>query len=240
VVLDVEVLAEAMDAELKAGGTPERAEKEKAYLKSELRHYGTSVPAIRAVAKATTRRHPELAHDELVGLVEALWAIPVHERRMASVELLDLYCDRLGPGDAALLERLLRESRTWALVDSLAASVVGQLVERHPELGATLDRWATDSDFWLRRSAMLALLISLREGRGDFDRFGRYADAMLCEREFFIRKAIGWVLRDTGRRRPDLVYEWLLPRAARASTVTIREAVKPLSAVQRAGILAAR
>jgi 3-methyladenine DNA glycosylase AlkD len=63
---------------------------------------------------------------------------------------------------------------------------------------------------------------------------------MLCEREFFIGKAIGWLLRDTGRRRPDLVYEWLLPRAARASTVTIREAVKPLSSVQRAAILAAR
>ena len=239
-VVDIDALAEAMDAELQAGGAPERAEKEKAYLKSELRHYGTSVPAIRAVAKATTRQHPDLTHDELVALVDALWAVPVHERRMASVELLDLCCDRLGPGDAARLERLLRESRTWALVDGLAASVVGRLLERHPELGAMLDRWATDSDFWLRRSAMLALLVPLREGRGDFDRFGRYADAMLCEREFFIRKAIGWVLRDTGRRRPDLVYEWLLPRAARASTVTIREAVKPLSAVQRAAILAAR
>ena len=53
---------------------------------------------------------------------------------------------------------------------------------------------------------------------------------MLDEREFFIRKAIGWMLRDTGRKRPDLVYEWLLPSAARASGVTIREAVKPLSA----------
>jgi 3-methyladenine DNA glycosylase AlkD len=60
------------------------------------------------------------------------------------------------------------------------------------------------------------------------------------EREFFIRKVIGWVLRDTGRRRPELVYEWLLPRAARASAVTIREAVKPLSAAQRAAILATR
>jgi 3-methyladenine DNA glycosylase AlkD len=239
-MVDIDALAEAMDAELQAGAAPERAEKEKAYLKSELRHYGTSVPAIRAVAKATTRQHPGLSHDELVALVDALWAVPVHERRMASVELLDLYCDRLGPGDAALLERLLRESCTWALVDGLAASVVGRLFERHPELGAMLDRWAADSDFWLRRSAMLALLISLREGRGDFDRFGRYADAMLGEREFFIRKAIGWVLRDTGRRRPDLVYEWLLPRAARASAVTIREAVKPLSTVQRAAILDAR
>jgi 3-methyladenine DNA glycosylase AlkD len=240
VVVDIEALAHAIDAELQAGSTPERAANERAYLKSKLHHYGTSVPATRAVAKATARRHPELTHDQLDALVNALWAVPVHERRMAAVELLELYCDRLDPEDAALLERLLRESRTWALVDSLAASVVGRLVEQYPELGAVLDRWAADGDFWLRRSAMLALLIPLREGRGDFDRFGRYADAMLCDREFFIRKAIGWVLRDTGRRRPELVYEWLLPRAAQASGVTIHEAVKPLSAVQRAAILAAR
>jgi 3-methyladenine DNA glycosylase AlkD len=239
-MVDCEALAETIDAELRAGGRPERAEKEKAYLKSGLRHYGTSVPATRTAAEATTRQHPELTHDELVAVVNVLWSQPVHERRMASVELLDLYCDRLGPDDAALLERLLRESQTWALVDGLAASMMGQLVERHSELGAVLDRWALDNDFWLRRAAMLALLVPLREGRGDFDRFGRYADAMLDDREFFIRKAIGWVLRDTARRRPDLVYEWLLPRASRASGVTIREAVKPLSASQSAAIVAAR
>jgi 3-methyladenine DNA glycosylase AlkD len=239
-MIDCEALAEAIDAELRAGGSPERAEKEKAYLKSGLRHYGTSVPTTRTAAKAVSRQHPELTHDELVAVVSVLWSQPVHERRMASVELLDLYRDRLGPDDAALLERLLRESQTWALVDGLAASVMGQLVERYSELGAVLDRWAVDSDFWLRRSAMLALLVPLRQGRGDFDRFGRYADAMLDDREFFIRKAIGWVLRDTARRRPDLVYEWLLPRASRASGLTIREAVKPLSASQSAAIAAAR
>jgi 3-methyladenine DNA glycosylase AlkD len=63
---------------------------------------------------------------------------------------------------------------------------------------------------------------------------------MLEEKEFFIRKAIGWVLRETARKRPDLVYGWLLPRAARASGVTVREAVKPLTAPQRAAVLAAR
>ncbi len=229
---------EEIDEELRAAGTPERAAQERAYLKSELTHYGTSVPATRAVAKGFRRRHPELSHDELVALVEALWAEPVHERRSACVELLDLYGHVLGPGDIVLLERLLRASRTWALVDSLAASVVGPLVEHHPaELGEVLDRWAADGDFWIRRSALLALLIPLRQGGGDFDRFGRYADAMLDEREFFIRKAIGWVLRDTARRRPDLVVEWLLPRVARASGVTLREAVKPLSPDQRAAIL---
>lgn len=237
--VDISELVDAIDAQLRAAVQPERADRERAYLKSSLVHYGTSVPATRAVAKATVRGHPALTHDELVAVVELLWAQPVHERRMVCVELLDVSSDLLGPDDITLIEQLLRASCTWALVDSLAATVVGRLVERHPELNAVLDRWAVDSDFWLRRSALLALLVPLRQGRGDFDRFGRYADAMLDEREFFIRKAIGWVLRDTGRKRPDLVFDWLLPRASRASGVTLREAVKPLSEAQRAAIAGA-
>lgn len=237
--IDISAVADAIDTDLRAAGQPERADRERAYLKSALVHYGASVPAIRAVAKATVRRHTALTHDELVALVDVLWSQPVHERRMVCVELLDVCSDRLGPDDMALLERLLRASRTWALVDSLAATVVGRLVQQYPELNAVLDRWAVDSDFWLRRSALLVLLVPLRQGRGDFERFGGYADAMLDEREFFIRKAIGWVLRDTARKRPDLVFDWLLPRASRASGVTLREAVKPLSDVQRAAIASA-
>jgi 3-methyladenine DNA glycosylase AlkD len=102
-----------------------------------------------------------------------------------------------------------------------------------------LDRWAIDDDFWLRRSAMLALLRPLRRGDGDFTRFARYAAAMLDEREFFIRKAIGWVLRETAKERPDLVYQWLLPQCTAASGVTVREAVKYLSSRQRADVLEA-
>ena len=238
--MDAEVLVAEIDAELRSSGTAERAEHEKAYLKSDLAHYGTSVPAIRSVAKAVRRRAPDLGHDELVALVLALWAAPVHERRMVAVELLELYSDRLVADDMAVLEQLLREARTWALVDGLAASVVGPLLERDAEAAAVLDRWAVDEDFWIRRSALLALLVALRRGEGDFERFSRYADAMLGEREFFIRKAIGWVLRDTARKRPDMIYDWLLPRAARASGVTLREAVKPLSAAQREAVLAAR
>jgi 3-methyladenine DNA glycosylase AlkD len=57
---------------------------------------------------------------------------------------------------------------------------------------------------------------------------------MLDEKEFFIRKAIGWVLREAGKTRPDEVYEWLAPRVDRASGVTLREAVKYLRPDQRA------
>jgi 3-methyladenine DNA glycosylase AlkD len=86
----------------------------------------------------------------------------------------------------------------------------------------------------------LTLLKPLREGGGDWNRFARYADAMVDEREFFIRKAIGWVLRDVARTRPELVYDWLLPRATRASGVTVREALKRLPAPLAAEIVAAR
>jgi len=238
--LDVASIVAEIDGELRSRGTPERADQEQRYLKSELEHYGVTVPAIRSVAKAVRKERPRLDHDDFVSLVSELWAAPVHERRMVTVELLVLYADLLRADDMPLLERLLRESRTWALVDALAASVVGGLIERHPTTVAILDRWVTDDDFWIRRSALLALLIALRRGEGDFARFSRYADAMLDEKEFFIRKAIGWVLRDTARKRPDMVYDWLLPRASRASGVTLREAVKPLSDRQRTAILASR
>ena len=112
--------------------------------------------------------------------------------------------------------------------------------EQDPGFDRVLERWAIDEDFWIRRSALLAHLVPLRQGRGDFDRFSRFADAMLEEKEFFIRKAIGWVLRDTSRKRPDLVYDWILPRAHRTSGVTIREAVKRLSTEQREAVLAAK
>jgi 3-methyladenine DNA glycosylase AlkD len=75
---------------------------------------------------------------------------------------------------------------------------------------------------------MLALLVPLRRGGGDFERFARYADAMLEDREFFIRKAIGWVAREVSKKRPALVAEWLAPRMHRASGVTLREARKYL------------
>jgi len=238
--MDVADLLAGIDAELRAGGSPKRAVQEKAYLKSRLDHYGVSVPAVRAVARGVAKRRPPLEREELLALVEALWAGTVYEWRRAAVELLELGGDRLQPADTVLIERLLRESQTWALVDELAALVAGSLVERHPELGVVLDRWAGDPDFWIRRSALLALLVPLRRGGGDFSRFSRYAETMLEEREFFIRKAIGWVLRDTGRKRPDLVYAWLLPRAGRVSGVTLTEAIKSLSPAQRAEVLAAR
>lgn len=234
-------LADELEARLRAVGTPERAAQEKRYLKSDLEHLGVSVPTLRKTVSQLLREHPALAHDHVVALAKALWKKPVHERRTAAIAILDHHKELLSPDDAKQIEAMLREARGWALVDDLAAHVAGHLAERFPKpMAPILDRWASDKDFWIRRSALLALLLPLRRGEGDFPRFGRYADAMLEEKEFFIRKAIGWVLRETAKKTPDRVVNWLLPRAARASGLTLREACKPLSPANKRRVDKAR
>jgi 3-methyladenine DNA glycosylase AlkD len=194
---------------------------------------------MRQTVRALKREHAALDRRRLVALVSILWRRRQFERRMMAILLLEAFQALLQPADITLLEGLIRQSKTWAFVDELAIVITGPLVERSPELLRVLDRWAVDDDFWLRRSAMLALLRPLRRGHGDFTRFARYADVMLEEREFFIRKAIGWILRETAKKRPGLVYRWLLPRCAVASGVTVREAVKYLSPRQRAKVVEA-
>jgi 3-methyladenine DNA glycosylase AlkD len=227
--------ADEIEERLRAAGTPERAAGQKRYLKSSLTHHGVTVGHVRR--ETTTAAAGLSSHAELITLVEELWAKPVFDRRLCAALLLEARLDLLGPADLPMLERLVRESHTWALVDVLAGDVLGGLLVRHPEI--ELGAWAADENFWVRRSALLAQIEPLKAG-ADFAPFARYADAMLDEPEFFIRKAIGWVLRETGKRRPEEVYEWLLPRAARASGVTMREAVKYLGPDRRAALLSCR
>jgi len=229
-------LADRIEERLRQVGTPERAESERAYLKSDLEFLGATVWQTRAVTKELA---PPLDHDALVREVTELWSAPIFERRMAAVFLLEAHARELSVDDLPLLERLIRESKTWAFVDGLAGDVLGNLVDADP-VGMTpaMDGWARDDDFWVRRSSLLAELKPIRHD-APLDRFLARADIMLDEREFFIRKAIGWVLREAGKRRPDEVTAWLGPRTDRASGVTLREAVKYLPAADAARLTTA-
>ncbi|MGA2450315.1 MAG: DNA alkylation repair protein [Polyangiaceae bacterium] len=234
-------IVDEIEAKLRAVGTRERAVREKRYLKSELEHLGATVPATRKIVVDVLRANPDWNRVRILTLAEGLWEKPIHERRSAAVEVLEQRKELLLPVDMGFVEELLRQSRGWALVDNLAAHVAGYLAESSPaEVAPVLDRWARDDDFWIRRSALLALLLPLRRGEGDFARFCRYADSMLEEKEFFIRKAIGWVLRETAKKTPARVVDWLLPRAGRASGLTLREASRSLSEADKNRIEKAR
>jgi 3-methyladenine DNA glycosylase AlkD len=227
------LLAEQIEVALGSLGVPERALGAKRYLKSDLVFIGVATPPFRRVLVAALESAPPIDRGALLATAKALWERPVFELRAAAAELLMRRVRLLETRDIGLVERLLRDSRTWALVDVLAPRVAGPMLERYPDLGPVLDRWAEDDDFWIRRAALLALLVPLRRGGGDFGRFAGYADAMLEEREFFVRKAIGWVLREVGKKRPELVIGWLGPRLSRASGVTVREALRHLPPADR-------
>jgi 3-methyladenine DNA glycosylase AlkD len=224
--------AEALEAALREAGEPERAQGAKAYLKSDLTHYGVRVPMIHRLARQAGR---DAGRSEHLQTVVELWdnpaAYPVFERRLLAADLLSVRVDMLVPADLPMVERFCREARTWAIIDTLAPRVVGPLATEYPEeVVPALDAWACDEDFWMRRTALLSPLVPLRAGGGDWERFTRHADPLLEDREFFVAKAIGWVLRDTGRRRPEMVRQWVEPRITRMQGVTVREALKPFPA----------
>jgi len=127
-----------------------------------------------------------------------------------------------------LVEWILVRANTWAHVDPVAVKIGGPLVERHPDLEETLDRWVVAEELWLRRASLLVHLESLRQGGGDWTRFTRYADLRMEDKEFLIRKAIGWVLREAGKSTPQRVAEFVLDQRDRISGLSLREALKSL------------
>lgn len=229
--MNAEDEAERILRELRAQADPVRADSEKRYLKSDLAHIGVPVPALRKIAVSAVRVRP--ARDELLGLVDALWTTtddgrPIHEARMAAVEVLAKRVELLVPGDLAAVERLIRDSAGWVMVDQLADRVVGRLIMRCPDLGTVLDAWVRDPCMWIRRTSLLALLPGIRAGTPDLDRLTGYGDFLIGEKEFFIRKALGWVLRELSKKDPLWVTAWVERHMADVSGVTFREAVRRL------------
>ncbi|MFC5749084.1 DNA alkylation repair protein [Actinomadura rugatobispora] len=229
-------------AELREQGARDRAEYEKRYLKSDFVHFGVPVPAIRKTARSAVRTRP--ARADLLALAASLWGEtdggrPVHEARVAAIEVLVRRVDVLEPGDLTVAESMIRDSGSWVYVDILAEKVVGALVVRFPDLAAVLDAWAGDPYPWIRRTALLALLPGVRAGHPDLDRVSRYGDALIEETGFFIRKALGWVLRELSKKDPAWVRDWVEPRTGRISGVTLREAVRHLPEDDAAPLLAA-
>ena len=221
----------------KRAGSLERAEQEKRYLKSELKFFGAPLPVIRKSIKDYCALHPDMTRDDLLRLVSALWETEHHELRSVGIGLLERRCDLLKVTDMRFVEELLRRSQTWAYVDWLATKVAGALVLEHPGAKRYLPRWSRDRYMWVRRAAMLTLLPSLKRDGADFPMFSRFASSMIEEPEFFIRKAIGWILREVGKKRPVETSRFLNAHIDKVSGLTLREGCKYLPPADRAALL---
>lgn len=224
-------LVSGFDKTLDGLGTAARATSDQAYHKSEFAHAGVSLPELRKVMSGL---HAGLggrkaAREDVLALAARLWDSDVYERRLAAVITLHWGVKKLTTGDLEDVTLMLRDAPMWSLVDPLSSDVAGNLVVRDPAgTGPTLDQWAAADDFWLRRAALLALRPGIKAGLPDLPRFSRYADSMVEDKEFFVRKAIGWVLRELAVKDPVWVEAWVAARTHRMAGVTFREAVRKL------------
>jgi len=150
-----------VDAALQREGSWLRAEDAQARLGERHQYYGASVGAVRGTVRDMLRRHRDLVHDDITALSSELWSVPVFERRLAAVVLLQSRVALLNNSDLTRIEGFIREARLGELVDPLAADVVRPLTaglegQASARADVVLERWARDPDPWLRRAAVLS------------------------------------------------------------------------------------
>ena len=152
---------EFVDATLQNESSWERADADRARLgDTGLSFYGASVGAVRGTIRDTGRRYPGLGHDDITALSSELWAVPVFERRLAAIVLLQTHVRMLRASDLTRIEGFLRQALSPALIDPLATDVLAPLVTAldAPARGraaAVIDRWATEPGPGLRRATEL-------------------------------------------------------------------------------------
>lgn len=240
-MMDARREAAGLQQRLRELGTPARAIGAKQYMRSELEFTGTTVPDVRRIATAWLRQHPGLDRPDLKKFITALWKPAVFEGRLLGAVLLQHRSPLLTSADLPWLERLARDCRAWALLDTFVPYAIDDVLERSPSLRrTTLKRWADDPDFWMRRSALLVMHRSLAKEGGDWPLWVHLAKSQLedqprwttkaptAEERFFIRKALGWVLRDRSASQPDQVVAFVQANRHRMSGLTLREATRNL------------
>lgn len=220
-------LVDQIRAELRAVADPERAPQMQAYMKSRLPFLGVPVPDVRRLARELAGHHPFASRSDLETTVSALWTeARFREERYAATALLDTRSARAlrSPDLLALYRELIVSGAWWDHVDELARRV-GELRARWPEvITPELRRWTVAEDVWLRRASIICQLGAGRDT--DLELLAAAIEANAGAREFFLRKAIGWALRDYARVDPQWVRGFVA--AHDLSPLSRREALKHL------------
>ena len=219
-MLSVETLCD----ELGSVADPTAAPAMAAYMKHRFEFFGVKAPQRRAATKATMAAAELASGDELIEFARACWEEPEREFQYVAQDALGANVTRLESRHLPGIRDLVTTRSWWDTVDTLAAWSVGGLVRADPSLAAEMDRWIDDEDIWVARSAILHQLRS--KDATDADRLFDYAERRAGDTEFFIRKAIGWALREYARTDPHAVRAFV--DTHELSGLTRREALKHL------------
>jgi 3-methyladenine DNA glycosylase AlkD len=202
----------------------------RAYMRGRFEYLGIQTPIRRAAIAMLIRAFKPVDAAELRKTADGLWRMHEREYQYVAADLVARYQAVLSLDDLPWLLNLAEEKSWWDTVDCIV-KVVSQIVRRSGTKGKrAMDAAVKHGNFWVRRIAMLHQL-GLRD-EVDTVRLFRYAELLAAEKEFFIRKAIGWALRDYAWHNWRGVDRFLKTTQIELSGLTIREASKNFAALK--------
>jgi len=220
-------LADEALRQLRAVAVAADAEPMAAYMKHVQPFLGAKKPLRVPIVRDLAARFAPQSPRELRAHVDALWAGEFRESRSIALDLLWRWRAQSTLAELDWLVGLVRSAAWWDLVDELAVRPIGRLWELHRDaVGRAADLWIDDADLWVRRVALIGQ--NRLEASTDTARLFRYALARAHERDDFIRKAIGWALREHAHHDPATVRAFLAQHGAKLAPLSRREAAKHL------------
>jgi 3-methyladenine DNA glycosylase AlkD len=221
-----DTVLERLTATFGAARDAERAKAMASYMRDRFPFLGVPAPRQRVLGREVTAGLPRPAEEDLRAVALGCWRLEEREYQYFGVAYLRRWVRVGSAGFLDTVRELVTGKPWWDTVDALAANVVGPLALRHHRLATTLDAWALDADLWVVRTALLHQL-HYREDT-DRDRLFRYCSEQARHRDFFVRKAIGWALREYAKTDPTAVRRYVAAHRGLLSPLSVREALKNL------------
>lgn len=202
-----DTVLERLTAMYAATADPLRAAGARAYMKDVAPFLGIPTPERRALSRAVLKGTPRPDEADCTAIALRCWELPEREYHYFAVDYLRRHVGRCSSGFLPVTRHLITTVSWWDTVDALAAHVVGGLVAADPKLTADMDAWIVDDDLWVARTALLHQL--RYKDHTDTRRLFAYCLRQSGHTDFFIRKAIGWCLREYAKTDPEAVREFL-------------------------------
>jgi 3-methyladenine DNA glycosylase AlkD len=219
-----DTVLERLTATYAAAADPERAAPMRAYMKDVAPFLGLTTPVRRALSRTVLEGTPGPDGADCTAIALRCWELPEREYQYFAVDYLRRHVKHCTSGFLPVARHLVSTVPWWDTVDALASHVVGGLVAADPKLATDMDAWIVDEDMWVARTALLHQL--RYKERTDTDRLFAYCLRQSGHPDFFIRKAIGWCLREYAKTDPEAVRGFLAREKGRFAPLSVREALK--------------
>jgi len=207
---------------------PAKAPQMQAYMKTDQPFYGIQAGPRRRLFGQALKEHPLTTRQAWEMAIRQLWAADRREAMYQALELAERFPIYLDETSWPLLTDLVQTATHWDTLDWIAAKLVGPVVRANRGLERDLIAWRSTPSLWVRRASLLA---HLHHGHDtNLPLLETTILALAGDPDFFIRKAIGWVLRELARTKPDWVRQFVAQHAGQLSPLSRREALKHLTA----------